>query len=126
MRAQLAFILLMLVLSAPARADFPGIAVFDFELVDTSLEGEVNGPRTDERNRLMRVGDQLRKELAPLEQCDSRRHPHPNPPPQAGEGAQPRHVQANLTLQTRRVPAQMIAHEGRDEVVAVVVAALAA
>jgi len=64
MRAQLAFILLMLVLAAPARADLPGIAVFDFELVDTSLEGEVNGPRTDERDRLMRVGDQLRKELA--------------------------------------------------------------
>jgi hypothetical protein len=64
MRARLASILLMLVLSAPARADLPGIAVFDFELVDTSLEGEVNGPRTDERDRLMRVGDQLRKELA--------------------------------------------------------------
>jgi len=64
MRARLASILLMLVLSAPARADLPGIAVFDFELVDTTLEGEVNGPRTDERDRLMRVGDQLRKELA--------------------------------------------------------------
>jgi hypothetical protein len=64
MRARLASILLMLVLSAPARADLPGIAVFDFELVDTSLEGEVNGPRTDERDRLTRVGDQLRKELA--------------------------------------------------------------
>jgi Protein of unknown function (DUF2380) len=64
MRARLASILLMLVLSAPARADLPGIAVFDFELVDTSLEGEVNGPRTDERDRLMRVGEQLRKELA--------------------------------------------------------------
>jgi hypothetical protein len=64
MRARLASILLMLVLSAPARADLPRIAVFDFELVDTSLEGEVNGPRTDERDRLTRVGDQLRKELA--------------------------------------------------------------
>jgi hypothetical protein len=52
------------VFSAPARADLPKIAVFDFELVDTSLQGEVNGPRADERERLMRVGDLLRRELA--------------------------------------------------------------
>jgi hypothetical protein len=38
--------------------------VFDFELIDTSLEGEVNGPRADEHDRLMRAGDQVRKELA--------------------------------------------------------------
>src|SRR5579872_165397 len=25
--------------------------------------------------------------LSPYEECDARRHPHPNPPPQAGEGA---------------------------------------
>src|SRR5579863_388847 len=25
--------------------------------------------------------------LSPYEECDSRRHPHPNPPPHAGEGA---------------------------------------
>jgi len=47
----------------PVHADPPKVAVFDFELVDTSLQGEVNGPRTDEQGRLMRVGDQLRKEL---------------------------------------------------------------
>ena len=50
--------------ATPARADPPKVAVFDFELVDTSLQGEVDGPRTDEHDRLMRVGDQLRKELA--------------------------------------------------------------
>ena len=50
--------------SAPARADPPKVAVFDFELLDTSLQGEVNGPQTDEQERLMRVGDQVRKELA--------------------------------------------------------------
>ena len=38
--------------------------MFDFELVDTSLQGEVDGPRTDEQDRLMRVSDQLRKGLA--------------------------------------------------------------
>jgi Protein of unknown function (DUF2380) len=65
MRALLvAIALLTSVLSAPARAELPKIAVFDFELVDTSLQGEVNGPRSDEHDRLLRVGDQLRKELA--------------------------------------------------------------
>jgi hypothetical protein len=53
----------MLMISAPARADPPKLAVFDFELVDTSLQGEINGPRTDEHDRLMRVGEQVRKEL---------------------------------------------------------------
>jgi len=63
MRATLAFTLMLLLLSAPLRADPPRLAVFDFELVDTSLQGEMNGPRTDEQERLMRVGDLLRKEL---------------------------------------------------------------
>jgi hypothetical protein len=55
---------LTLMISAPAGADPPKLAVFDFELVDTSLQGEVDGPREDEQARLMRVGDQVRKELA--------------------------------------------------------------
>ena len=50
--------------SAPARADPLKVAVFDFELVDTSLQGEVDGPRADEQRRLMNTGDQLRKGLA--------------------------------------------------------------
>jgi hypothetical protein len=64
MRALFVFSALMLMISVPALADPPHVAVFDFELVDTSLQGEVDGPRTDERARLMRVGDQLRKELS--------------------------------------------------------------
>src|SRR6266436_4299795 len=64
MRALFVVALLTLMISVPARADPPRLAVFDFELVDTSLQGEVNGPRADEHDRLMRVGDQLRKELA--------------------------------------------------------------
>jgi len=40
------------------------VAVFDFELIDTSLQGEVDGPRSDEQGRLMRAGDQVRKALA--------------------------------------------------------------
>ena len=55
---------LALMVSAPARADPPKVAVFDFELVDTSLQGEVEGARADEQGRLMRTGDQMRKALA--------------------------------------------------------------
>ena len=64
MRALVAFTALALMIAGPAGADPPKLAVFDFELLDTSLQGEVDGPRTDEHDRLMRVGDQLRKELA--------------------------------------------------------------
>ena len=64
MRAQLATILLALTLAVPTLADPPKLAVFDFELLDTSLQGQMNGPRRDEHERLMRAGEQLRKELA--------------------------------------------------------------
>jgi hypothetical protein len=39
------------------------IAVFNFELIDTSLEGAVRGARADEQERLARVSDQLRELL---------------------------------------------------------------
>lgn len=64
MRALFIVTALMLMAAAPARADPPKLAVFDFELVDTSLQGEVDGPRADEHDRLMRIGDQLRVQLA--------------------------------------------------------------
>lgn len=57
-------LMLALMISAPVYADPLKVAVFDFELVDTSLQGEVDGPRADEHDRLMRAGDQLRKGLA--------------------------------------------------------------
>jgi hypothetical protein len=63
MRTFAVLVALMLMVSAPVRADPPKVAVFDFELVDTSLQGEVDGPRTDEQGRLMRAGDQVRKAL---------------------------------------------------------------
>lgn len=63
MKACFVFVALTLMASVPARADGPKVAVFDFELIDTSLQGEVDGPRTDERDRLMRAGDQVRKSL---------------------------------------------------------------
>src|SRR6195952_6180280 len=55
---------LSLMVSTSAHADAPRVAVFDFELVDTSLQGEVDGPRTDEQRRLIDAGHQVRKALA--------------------------------------------------------------
>jgi hypothetical protein len=63
-KAHSILIALTLMASAPARADPPKVAVFDFELLDTSLQGETDGPRADEQARLLRAGDQLRKGLA--------------------------------------------------------------
>jgi Protein of unknown function (DUF2380) len=63
MRALPAFAVLMLLVSTPARADTPKLAIFDFELLDTSLEGEMRGPQADERDRLIRISDQVRKQL---------------------------------------------------------------
>jgi len=63
-RALIAFFMLMLTSAAQVgAADPPKLAVFDLEMIDTSLQGEVYGPRSEEHDRLMRVGDQLRKEL---------------------------------------------------------------
>jgi hypothetical protein len=55
---------LMLWMSSPAHADPSKVAVFDFELLDTSLQGEVQGPRADEQRRLIDVTGQLRKALS--------------------------------------------------------------
>jgi Protein of unknown function (DUF2380) len=49
-------------MASPLSAQARGlrVAIFDFELIDTSLEGATNGPRADETARLVRLGDQLR------------------------------------------------------------------
>ena len=62
MRVLFAFAVLVL-LSVPARADPPKLAVFDFELLDTSLEGEMRGPQADERARLIHISDLVRRQL---------------------------------------------------------------
>lgn len=54
----------MVMMTAPVRADQPRVAVFDFELLDTSLQGEMDGPRKDEQQRLIHVTQQLRQALA--------------------------------------------------------------
>ena len=62
MRA-LQVIALLLLTGSVARADAPKLAIFDFELIDTSLPGEVYGSKP-ELERMLRIGDQLRKALA--------------------------------------------------------------
>jgi len=47
-----------------ARAAEPKVAVFDFEFVDTSLDGATNGPRSDEQARLAWLSNELRHRLA--------------------------------------------------------------
>lgn len=61
MRALAAVLLLLTV--ATAQANGPKLAVFDFELLDTSLEGEMKGARDDEHARLLNVAAQLRDEM---------------------------------------------------------------
>jgi hypothetical protein len=48
---------------APAASEPPKAAVFDFELLDTSLQGEIRGPQADEQRRLKDITEQLRKGL---------------------------------------------------------------
>ena len=64
MRMVCVLVTMLAMLPWVARAAPSQVAVFDFELVDTSLQGEVDGPRSDEQGRLMRAGDQVRKALA--------------------------------------------------------------
>jgi Protein of unknown function (DUF2380) len=63
LREWLVAILLMSALSAPAVAAAPKLAVFDLELIDTSVEGNAPPPKAVQ-DRLMRAGEQLRRELA--------------------------------------------------------------
>jgi len=63
LRACFAFAALLLLISMPAYADPPKLAVFDFELLDTSLEGEMRGPQADERDRLILISNLVRKQV---------------------------------------------------------------
>ncbi len=61
--------LLLLALAAlfswmPAALAAQRVAVFDFELIDTSLDGQTYGTRPEEKARLKKVSDQLREALA--------------------------------------------------------------
>ena len=63
MRALLVPMLMLAGLTSARAAELPKLAVFDFEMIDSSLDGEMRGKRADEQERLMRTGDQVRKEL---------------------------------------------------------------
>jgi Protein of unknown function (DUF2380) len=64
MRARVVFMLSILVSLVPLHAaEPPRLAVFDFEMIDTSLPGQFYGPQADEHDRLLRIGDVVRKEL---------------------------------------------------------------
>ncbi|HEX5508232.1 MAG TPA: DUF3280 domain-containing protein [Pseudolabrys sp.] len=63
----LAFVVLAFVPATLTQAaSVPAVAaVFDFEFIDTSLEGAVNGsPRSDEKERLAEINERLRQWLA--------------------------------------------------------------
>ena len=47
-----------------AAASAASLAVFDFELIDTSLDGQFNGAQKAEHDRLMSMGNTLREKLA--------------------------------------------------------------
>lgn len=51
---------LLLMAATTAQSAEIKIAVFDFELLDTSLDGELKGPRDDEHARLLLISNQLR------------------------------------------------------------------
>ena len=61
MRAPFALAALILLGSMPARAEQPTLAIIDFELQDTTLEGEMRGPQADEHDRLIRISDLVRR-----------------------------------------------------------------
>lgn len=62
--------LLALLPAATAHAAV-AVAVFDFELIDTSLEGATNGARDDEHARLVKISERLRQRLAEHKQWRS-------------------------------------------------------
>ncbi len=59
-------LVLLLCLAAPLRAEpeKSRAAVFDFELIDTSLEGAVKGINQNESKRLILISDILREKLS--------------------------------------------------------------
>ena len=49
--------------AGPTKENPQKIAVFDFDLIDDSQEGEINGPRSDETQRLVLISEELRRLL---------------------------------------------------------------
>jgi len=53
----------VVLLAVHVQAQAQAVAVFDFELIDTSAEGEIRGARPDEQARLGQLAPQLRQRL---------------------------------------------------------------
>jgi hypothetical protein len=64
LRWAIAVSVLLLMPATMSQAASRSIAVFNFELVDTSLDGAMNGPRDDEAARIVDVSNGLRQWLA--------------------------------------------------------------
>ena len=61
---------LALLLASPACAQKAKVAIFDFELVDTSLEGELTGAKSAEQARLAGMAVALRQKLGASDRYD--------------------------------------------------------
>lgn len=59
LRSSLAALALLLAPTIPATAG-PKTAIFRFELIDVSIDGELRGPRVEEAQRLDLVTQELR------------------------------------------------------------------
>lgn len=55
---------LCLVLACGPASALQRVAVFDFEMIDTSLDGSIYGTTQQEKERLQKLGEQLRKAFA--------------------------------------------------------------
>ena len=55
---------LFLPIASATASDATRVAVFDFELIDTSLEGEIYGPKREEIERLGYISALLRQKLS--------------------------------------------------------------
>ena len=64
MRTNFPCFLVATLLATPAFAEKAKVAIFDFELIDTSLEGELTGPKSAEQARLATLAVTLREKLA--------------------------------------------------------------
>jgi hypothetical protein len=65
LRAHALAAVLVAAIAGPAVAgDAAKTAVFDFELIDTSLQGELQGTPPEDLHRLAMISDELRRQLA--------------------------------------------------------------
>jgi len=114
MRALPLSMLMLTSLASVRAAEPPRLAVFDFEMLDAHTGSLVAVANADMRGNIDESGARATRYLI------RERLLAPN------FGAPVRADKSGSGLEPRDVPAQMIGHEGGDEIIAVVVTALAA